>query len=240
MFIIAIANVLCCLLDQLTRFQGDGGFAVGVSCSLMLSDPLSLARFLASWARTHARMKAQNDVATHPLMQYASYFQRPGARAVRALTKSIPLDSFASGDDVHAAETVLFRARPTNAGAGAPADHHALAVACVAQAKERLGAAGKVPLQFPIVVFNDSDGKGGVSVETCAAAYGQPRGGGRAGYKVEVAQWLELGLEEIVLRDSKPLHVSYSILNGGSDGLAVVMPDGGAAGEFLVAATVPK
>ena len=91
MFIIAIANVLCCLLDQLTRFQGDGGFAVGVSCSLMLSDPLSLARFLASWARTHARMKAQNDVATHPLMQYASYFQRPGARAVRALIKSIPL-----------------------------------------------------------------------------------------------------------------------------------------------------
>ena len=43
-----------------------------------------------------------------------------------------------------------------------------------------------------------------------------------------------------MLRDSKPLHVSYSILNGGSDGLAVVMPDGGAAGEFLVAATVPK
>ena len=240
MFIIAIANVLCCLLDQLTRFQGDGGFAVGVSCSLMLSDPLSLARFLASWARTPARMKAQNDVATHPLMQYASYFQRPGARAVRALTKSIPLDTFASGDAGHAGETVLFRARPTTAGAGAPADHHALAVACVAQAKERLGAAGKVPLQFPIVVFNDIDGKGGVSVETCAAAYGQPRGGGRAGYKVEVAQWLELGLEELVLRDSKPLHVSYSILNGGSDGLAVVMPDGAAAGEFLVAATVPK
>jgi len=94
MFIIAIANVLCCLLDQLTRFQGDGGFAVGVSCSLMLSDPLSLARFLASWARTHARMKAQNDVATHPLMQYASYFQRPGARGVRVLTKSIPLKHF--------------------------------------------------------------------------------------------------------------------------------------------------
>ena len=105
-------------------------------------------------------MKAQNDVATHPLMQYASYFQRPGARGVSVLTKSIPLDTFASGDAGHAGETVLFRARPTTAGAGAPADHHALAVACVAQAKERLGAAGKVPLQFPIVVFNDIDGKG--------------------------------------------------------------------------------
>ena len=241
---------MCCLLDQLTRFQGDGGFAVGVSCSLMLSDPLSLARFLASWARTHATMKAQNDVATHPLMQYASYFQRPGARAVRALVKSIPLDAFASADDGgddHAAETVLFRARPiTSAGAGAPADHHhALVVACVAQAKERLGAAGKVPPQFPVVVFDDSDGKGGVSVETCTAAYGQPQsnggcGGGGGGYKLEVTQWQELGLEELVLSDSKPLHVSYSILNGGSDWLVVVMPDGGADGEVLVAATVLK
>jgi hypothetical protein len=239
MFKIAIANVLCCLLDQLTRFQGDGGFAVGVSCSLMLSDPLSLARFLASWARTHVRMKAQNDVATHPLMQYASYFQRPGARAVGALVKSIPLDAFASTDGDHAAETVLFRARPTAAGAGAPADHHALAVACVAQAKERLGAAGKVPPQFPVVIFDDSDGDGAVSVETCAA-YGQPRSGGGGRYKVEVAQWQELGLEKLVLRDTNPLHVSYSILNGGSDVLAVVMPDSGAAGEFLVAATVPK
>ncbi|CAD6245056.1 unnamed protein product [Miscanthus lutarioriparius] len=186
---------------QLTRFQGDGGFAVGVSCSLMLSDPLSLARFLASWARTHARMKAQNDVATHPLMHD------------------------------HVAETVLFRARPATTVSGTP-DHHVLAVACVAQAKERLGAAGKVPPQFPIVIFDDSDGKGGLSVETCAAAYRQPQSGGGRGYKLEDAQWQELGLEELVLRDSKPLHVSYSILKGGSgsDGLAVVMPDGGAAG----------
>jgi len=38
---------------------------------------------------------------------------------------------------------------------------HVLAVACVAQAKERLGAVGKVPPQFLIVIFDDSDGKGG-------------------------------------------------------------------------------
>lgn len=233
-------DVLCCLLDQLTRFQGNGGFAVGVSCSLMLSDPLSLARFLASWARTHARIKVQNEVATHPLMQYASYFRRPDARAVPALIKSIPLDAFASTDGDHAGdETVLFRARSTTTVAGAP-DHQALAVACIAQARERLGVAGKVPVppQFPVVIFDDSDG--GLSVETCAAAYGQPQNGGGGRYKLEVAQWQELGLEELVLRDSKPVHVSYSILNGGCDGLAVVMPDSGDASGFLVAATVPK
>jgi hypothetical protein len=42
---------------QLTRFQGDGGNAVGVSCSLMLfRDSLPPARFLLSSAREHAKI----------------------------------------------------------------------------------------------------------------------------------------------------------------------------------------
>ncbi|KAK8451120.1 hypothetical protein SEVIR_6G152020v4 [Setaria viridis] len=219
---------------QLTRFQGDGGYAVGVSCSLMLSDPLSLTRFLLSWARTHAEMKARSELVTHPLMQYASYFQRP--MAARALTKSIPLDAFAGADDGHAAETVLFRARPATTGAGAPDDHRALAGACVAQARERFGM-GKAPAQFSVVVVAGGDGRGGTSVERCTAD-GQPDSscGGGGQYKLEVAQWQELGLAEMVLRDSKPVHVSFAIVSGGDEGLVVVMPDGD-AGEFLVAAT---
>lgn len=224
-------------LLQLTRFQGDGGYAVGVSCSLMLSDPLSLASFLRSWARTHAEMKARNELATHPLMQYASYFQRP--MAARALTKSIPLDddAFSGTDNNHATETVLFRARPAATGAGAPDDHRVLAGACVAQVSERLGA-GKTPAQFSvIVVAGRDDGLGGTNVETCTA---ESVGGGGRRYKLEVAQWQEeLGLSEMVLKDSKPVHVSFGIMSSGDEGLAVVMPDG-VAGEFLVAAAIPK
>ncbi|GJN16224.1 hypothetical protein PR202_gb03268 [Eleusine coracana subsp. coracana] len=216
---------------QVTRFQGDGGYAVGVSCSLMLCDPLSLARFLLSWAHTHAKMKAQNKLATNPLMQYAQYFQRPDAIAVRALVKTITLDAPASdAEDSHAAETALFR---SSTGAKGSPDHRALASACIVQARERLGT-GKAPSQFSMVVV----GEGGMSIETCTAA-AKPVNGDGGQYKLEAAQWKDLGLEELVLRDSKPVHVSCSIVTEGAEGLAVVMPDG-AAGNFLVTATFTK
>ncbi|KAL6862429.1 hypothetical protein ACP4OV_016770 [Aristida adscensionis] len=208
---------------QLTRFQGDGGYAIGVSCSLLLCDPLSLASFLLSWARTHAKLKAQHQLATNPLMQYAGYFQRPAAMAAPARAKP-PIPAAAAT----AAETVLFRARAATA---APADHRALAAACVARAQ---AAGEEAPARFSLVV----GAMAGVTVETCAADGGGGGGGGQ--YELEVARWQELGLEELVLSDGKPVHVSCSIvLNAGDEGTVVVMPDG-AAGEFLVAAAVPR
>ncbi|CAL4967958.1 unnamed protein product [Urochloa decumbens] len=218
---------------QLTRFQGDGGYAVGVSCSLMLCDPPSLARFLLSWARTHAEIRARNKAAPIPMMQYAGYFQRPDTMTRRI--KSVPLDTFAGGA-AGATETVLFRA------GGAPGgDHRALARACVDEASERIGAA-KVARLSLVVVARDGVGGNprGMTVETCAAEEdGLPvvvsEG---SGYRLEVAQWQDLGLEEFALRESKPVHVSYSIVTGGGDeGLVVVVPDGKG---FLVTATVPK
>ncbi|KAF8768753.1 hypothetical protein HU200_007313 [Digitaria exilis] len=222
---------------QLTRFQGDGGYAVGVSCSLMLCDPLSLARFLLSWASTHAKIKAQNKATPIPMMQYAGYFQRPGVMTRRV--RSIPLDTFATTNA--ATGTVLFRAT----GGKALDDHRALARACADEASERLGVAKQqVPRRLALVVVA-RDGVGanprGMSVETCTAAEGLPPvvSGGGEGHELEVVGWEDLGLEEFKLRESKPVHVSYSIVTGGDDdeGLVVVVPDGKG---FLVTATVPQ
>jgi hypothetical protein len=217
-----------------TRFHGDWGFAVGVNCNLLLCDPLSLAPFLLSWARTHAEIKAQNRLAINPWMQYACYFQRPDARAVRALVKTTPLDDGTPADDSHATETVLFRA---SAGVDRDSpDHLAIAGFCLFRASERMGAADKAPSQFSVMF---GDGRGGMSIEAARTADDQPASGGGQ-YKAEAAQWKELGLEELVLRDSKPVHVSYNIIvTGGDEGLAIVMPEG-TAGDFLVTATVAK
>jgi hypothetical protein len=216
---------------QLTRFQGDGGYAVGVSCSLMLCDPVALARFLLSWARGHAEMKARNKDATIPMMQYAGYFQNPATMTRRI--RSVPLDAFAAAGT----ETVLFRA--TVGAAGGALDHRALARACVDEASERLGA-GKAPRSFSLVAVA-SDGVGGnprgMTVETCAAEDGLPASGG-SGHGLEVAEWpQDLGLEEFALRESKPVHVSCSIVTGGDEALVIVIPDGKG---FLVTATVPN
>ncbi|KAL5212290.1 hypothetical protein ABZP36_023137 [Zizania latifolia] len=198
---------------QLTRFQGDGGFAVGVSCALVMSDPRSLARFLLSWARTHARMRAQSKVSPHPMAQYIAYFKHP--ETGRKRVRSVPLDSFAA--DGAGGETMLFRARAPAGAALEPDGHHrALAAACVDKASEELSAAKTI-------------------IETCTAADG---GGADAVATLEAVQWSELGLEELVLRDSKPVHVSYRIVTSGDEGLVVVMPDGD--GSVLVTATLPK
>ncbi|XP_040376769.1 uncharacterized protein LOC102705051 [Oryza brachyantha] len=220
---------------QLTRFQGDGGYAVGVSCALLLADPLSLARFLQSWARTHTRMKAQSKAAAHPVVQYLAYFQRP--ETSRKRVRSVPIDSFA-GDG--AAETVLFR---TGAAAPAPDGHHrALAAACVDQASRALGAARASRLSVVVVApaAGDDGLVGKATIETCTADDGPQAwsGTGGAGTSLEAVQWSELGLEELVLRDSKPVRVSCSIVTAGDEGLVVVMPDG--AGSLLVTATLPK
>ncbi|CAN6245365.1 unnamed protein product [Urochloa humidicola] len=217
---------------QLTRFQGDGGYAVGVSCSLMVCDPPALARFLLSWARTHAEIRARNKASPIPMMQYTGYFQRPDTMVRRI--KSVPLDSFAADA---ATETVLFRASSSSAGGG---DHRALARACVDEASERLGK-GKVPRFSLLVLARDGIGGNprGMTVETCAAEDGLPVVSEGSGHELEVATWQDLGLEEFALRESKPVHVSYSIVTGGGgdEGLVVVVPDGKG---FLVTATVPK
>ncbi|WVZ74381.1 hypothetical protein U9M48_022566 [Paspalum notatum var. saurae] len=220
---------------QLTRFQGDGGYAVGVSCSLMLCDPVSLARFLLSWARAHAEMKAQNKLATNPMLQYASYFQRPEIMTRRV--KSVPLDAFAAADG-DAKKTVLFRAAASCTGA----DHRALAAACVDEAADAAGKNNKVPRFSLIVVAREGvgDNPRGMSVETCTAddrGLQQAAANGGHKNKLEVAQWKDLGLEEFALRGSKPVHVSCTIVTGGDEGLVVVMPDGKG---LLVTVTVPK
>jgi hypothetical protein len=212
---------------QLTRFQGDGGYAVGVTCSLMLADPLSLARFLLSWARTHAELKAKNKVAANPMIQYASYFQRPQVMTRRI--KSIPIHTAAAPADV---ETVLFRATGTP-----PLDHRKVARACLDQAVNKLGAA-KAP-RFSVASVaskGEGDNPAGMNVETYTED-ALPQSAGAEHSKLEVVQWQELGLEELALRSVKPVHVSYNIITGSEEGLAVVMPDG--AG-FLLTATVSK
>ncbi|KQK00579.1 tryptamine hydroxycinnamoyltransferase 1 [Brachypodium distachyon] len=222
---------MCSLLFmQLNRFQ-DGGYAVGVSCTTLLADPLALARFLLAWARTHAEMKEQNKAAIRPMMQYMAYFQRPEICCKRI--RSYPIDSAASAEDngLHA-HTALFRT--TNAAtAASPESRRALARACIARASEELGGAGagiRAPPRFSLVVAPEDSARGGTTIETVTA----DAGGGHAA--LEAAQWSDLGLEELTLRDAKPVQVSCRIVTRGDEGLVVVMPDGDG---FLVSATIP-
>uniref|UniRef100_A0A0E0KTG7 Uncharacterized protein n=1 Tax=Oryza punctata TaxID=4537 RepID=A0A0E0KTG7_ORYPU len=223
---------------QLTRFQ-DGGYAIGASCSLLLADPLSLVDFLKAWARTHAEMlRARSKpvaVAPPAVIQYARYLQSPGA-VVRRL-KSVPLDACSA-----AATTVLFRADAAAAAvAGAQVDRHALAAACVDQAVETLGGNAKKPPRLTVLA---ADGSGELGVRACG--YGDREEKtmtappSRGHHALRAAYWGDLGLGEIALDGSEPVHVSCTVVSPCADeGLVVVMaPAGG--GELLISVTVPN
>ena len=78
---------------QLNRFQ-DGEYAIGVSCTALLADPLSLTRFLLEWARIHVEIKEKNKTVLRPMMQYMAYFQRPEICCKRI--RSFPIGSAAA------------------------------------------------------------------------------------------------------------------------------------------------
>ncbi|XP_040379487.1 uncharacterized protein LOC102723050 [Oryza brachyantha] len=218
---------------QLTRFQ-DGGYAIGACCSLLLADPLSLVDFLKAWACTHAEMQARSKAAgggAPPVIQYTRYLQTPGA-ATRRL-RSVPLDACSAASIM----TVLFRAD----AAAAQVDRRALAAACVDRALEKLGSSAGKPPRLTVLA---AEGSGGMTVHACdgdgettaaAAAAALSRG-----HALRAAYWHEVGLGEIALDGSEPVHASCSVVSPCADeGLVVVMtPAGG--GELLISATVPN
>ncbi|CAD6262849.1 unnamed protein product [Miscanthus lutarioriparius] len=212
------------LFIQLTRFL-DGGYAIGVSCSLLLADPLSLIGFLKSWARKNTEMQAQSKHVAHPVIQYTHYIQSPGAaKRVKSGTSTLGIATATAADD--STTTVLFGAPDTTS------DHRALAAACVGMASKRLGGA-KEPPRFTVMARDSSKE---LHVQTCGdreACLGHGHG-----LAARVAQWSEAGLEDLALEGSKPVHVSYSISPSADEGLVVVMPAGGA--ELLISVTVPN
>jgi hypothetical protein len=212
---------------QLTRFL-DGGYAVGVSCSLLLADPLSLIGFLKSWARKNTEMQAQSKHVAHPVIQYTHYIQSPGAaKRVKSGTSTLDTATATAADNT---KTVLFRATDSS-------DRRALAAACVGMASKRLGGA-KEPPRFTVIA---RDGSKGLHVQTCGTVeYGDREAclGHGHGLAARIAQWSEAGLEDLALEGSKPVHVSYSISPCADEGLVVVMPAGGA--ELLISVTVPN
>uniref|UniRef100_A0A0D9W7T4 Uncharacterized protein n=1 Tax=Leersia perrieri TaxID=77586 RepID=A0A0D9W7T4_9ORYZ len=212
---------------RLTRFQ-DGGYAIGASCSLLLADPLSLVDFLKAWACTHAEMQARSEPIDAPpaVIRYTRYLQSPGATK---RLKSVPLDSCAAVG----AKTVLFRA---DADAAQVERLHALAAACVDQAVEKMGRNAKKPPRLAVLA---ADGSGRMGVHVCDGD-GEAAAPVSRGHALRPAYWGDLGLGEIALDGSEPVHVSCGVVSPCADeGLVVVMaPAGG--GELLISAIVPN
>ncbi|RRT33346.1 hypothetical protein B296_00056428 [Ensete ventricosum] len=199
---------------QVTQFQGDG-YSIGISCSLLLADPLFLTRFLNSWAQTHTRMRLSKSPMFH-----LSYFQRPG-RSRRL--KSVELESSL----VHSpSTTMLFKADRD----AITRSYGQLAAACLREATRRLHV--EAPPVFCLMI---SDHRSELRVDPCANP-----SLGSSDEALEVVWWDQLGVEELILvQGNKPVHVSCRIVSSGDGRLVVVMPDVEGDPKVLVSVTLP-
>ncbi|RZS12732.1 hypothetical protein BHM03_00044223 [Ensete ventricosum] len=205
---------------QVTQFQGDG-YAIGISCSLLLADPLFLSRFLRSWSQTHMQLLAQGRL-TKPPMFHLSYFRGPN-RPRRV--KSVPFTSSSATTTT----TMLFKADP-------PPDAQSysdLSAACLREATRRLGAEA-VP-EFSLMI---SDHTGDLKVESHGAT-------GLAYPKqvLEVVRWSQLGMEEVAFTPgNRPVHVSHQIVSCGHSRLVIAMMTSEAVGDpkLTISVTVPN
>ncbi|EHA8591103.1 hypothetical protein COCNU_scaffold033492G000010 [Cocos nucifera] len=195
---------------QVTQFQGDG-YSIGISCSLLLADPLFLARFLKSWAQTHTQMLAQGQLSMNPMF-HLDYFKRSGRPTH---IKSIPLDCSISTNPTPTT-TMLFKvARARDQGSPS---YNELAILCLKEATQRIE--GRATSNFTLIT---SDHAGDLKVESCGTK-GLDQISKSFGGAFSVAWWDELGIEEMTFdQGNRPIHASYRVVSCADEGHVIVM-----------------
>nr|CAD1818513.1 unnamed protein product [Ananas comosus var. bracteatus] len=221
---------------HVTRFQGDG-YAIGICCSLLLADPLFLIEFLKSWDETQTQMLAQGLLMKTSIF-HLGYFQTP---THPKHVKSIPFDSAAENT-----ATILFNISYNKGRDELP--YKAIASACLKEAAGRVN--GKVVDKFCLMINYGNGIPKDLRIESCRRAEVPPPPVDLGlDSSIKVAQWDQLGIEELVLtQGNKPVHVSYHMVSPSSfssnnEGLVVIMsPYKEIKGvfEMMISVTIPK
>lgn len=204
---------------QVTQFHG-GGFSLGISCSLLLADPLFLGHFLNSWAHTHAAMLSHGQLTNSPIF-HLTYFQRPG--------QSHHLKSIDLGSNPPASNTTLLfvadpKANNVQSACCQIADNY-FQVATRRLRKKDLST-------YSLIISGDHS----------ADKIVKPRAIASSNVVDETAQeqaWVnQLGLENMnFIGGNDPIRVSCQIISCLEDGLAMIITPPNKA--WLISVTVP-
>ncbi|KAJ4799831.1 HXXXD-type acyl-transferase family protein [Rhynchospora pubera] len=214
---------------QVTQFEGNG-YAVGITFSLLLNDPLFLIQFLKSWTQTHMGMLADGSLSKNPMF-HLGYFQRPSRPKH---LKSIALDSFPCAD---ATTTILFKAPEIQSDNRD--SYRKLASTCIEEAVK--STRGNGMSKFSLIV-NKSDG---LEIESCdIGAHVKAESNEDVSGAVKPVKWQELGMEDFTLtKGNKPVYVSYRFMSLVDEPLIVMMQsddqekDGA---EMFIGAAIPN
>ncbi|XP_010053525.2 putrescine hydroxycinnamoyltransferase 2 [Eucalyptus grandis] len=208
---------------QVTNFQC-GGYSIGISCSLLLLDPISTINLIKRWATIHNDLNLiPGDNAPKKPIFYLSSTRRSDS----------PLTSLSPSPCPKTVQTLVFKVNAAHAKAGSELSK-ALALLCTEEAEKKLE--NKMGSRFALLV---KEGSGIVTAECVERS-------GAVQVKTEMAA-SEVTLERLGLsgvtfrRGNEPALVSHWVASG--DGFVMVAPCGGGddgVPGFNVFVTIPR
>ncbi|KAI4315208.1 hypothetical protein L6164_028041 [Bauhinia variegata] len=199
---------------QVTKFQC-GGYAIGISCSILLAETLVVDNFLGEWTDMHNKMIRLNEMTETPI------FYPP--RLVGY--KSPPTELITRTPSRNGAPSMVFKITAEDASF-----NKELAMLSVELAEEKLGR--KMGSHFSLLVIQSSEV---IKVEDCSnSKYSEQLSGLKS--KITPTTWDDFGVYEVAFHEgNKPVHVSRWI-GSVSDGnvMAILSPKEGVSGLIIV------
>lgn len=201
-----------------------GGYSVGISCSLVVADPLAIISFLRRWANIHSRMVSETELAKPPLFYLPNF--KPNASSLTNQAGSNRIKD--------RRKPLIFQTGKINHNE--VETRKALALRCIEEAELKLG--GKRASKITLLVKKPSEEievesylREGLMEKQLSFRSGLNRG-----------SWDDLGASEVKFWEGKkPVCVSYWISCVPGEGLLVLIPspDESASETLSVVVTVP-
>ncbi|GMI63581.1 hypothetical protein like AT5G02890 [Hibiscus trionum] len=187
---------------QVTNFEC-GGYSIGISCSILLTDVLLKKEFLKAWADIHNKVINENNKQKLPL------FYLPGLER----TNGSSLDIITSSSSKNSGKTLIFKINARTETLGSEWCRK-MALACLEEAENNLGSV--TGGEFSLFVNESFDA---IKVESCSK-----QGVLDSEMEFNRAKWDDLGTIEVNFGDgNKPALVSYW-LTSISGGFVIVIP----------------
>ncbi|XP_057513873.1 pelargonidin 3-O-(6-caffeoylglucoside) 5-O-(6-O-malonylglucoside) 4'''-malonyltransferase-like [Actinidia eriantha] len=207
------------LYVQVTNFQC-GGYSIGISCSLLVADPMAITSFLRRWAKIHNKIVSEAEMTKLPL------FYLPNLKP-----NSSPLtNQTGSNRTKDRAKTLIFRVGTKGLNLNDEA-HLALALLCMEEVEIKLGV--KMASKFSLLVEEPSKG---LKVESYLREGLLQKPLMEFKSELNCACWDDFGGNEVIFYGgNKPVWVSYWINSVPSEGLVIVIPSPDSETNIVVA-----
>ena len=196
---------------------------MGISCSLLLADPLGLASFLKRWTTIHNTLLSENDMSKLPLfflMNLRRFGDTPSIPKITSNTTRPGAKIFNIAKNMDSNEMIC----------------SAVASVCVEEAERRLGT--KMASKYWLFLKEPSGDH--VKVEACWKEEIEIVPSSVSG-AIRELNWDELGVstEVAFFKGNSPVHVSFWINIGSAidDGLVMISPsssDEGCSGMIVI------